>query len=480
MASRIGIVLFRRDLRLGDHPALRHGCEVCDAVVPVFVWDPEGLAPWAPGGASAYWADRCLRRLEASLRAKGSRLIVRSGVTTAEVATVARQVGAKLVCWNRGYEPRTLATEAELEAALEKQGIETASFKGALLVEPWEVKTRAGGHFKVFTPFWKACQRTISPGEPLEVPGRIPAPKTWPDSVPIDRLGLVPKVDWAAGIRASWEPGEKAAHVVLEWFLDESLDAYPEGRDRMGEQGTSRLSPYLAVGALSPRQIWQISQQMAAAQADAATGLEAFLRQLFWREFSYHLLYHEPHTPGQPLRAEFGAFPWREDPESLKRWQRGRTGYPLVDAGMRELWRTGFMHNRARMVAASFLVKDLLIPWVEGARWFWDTLVDADLANNTMGWQWTAGCGADAAPYFRVFNPVAQGQRYDPEGAYIRQWVPEIAALPMRYLHAPWEAPKKALDEAGIELGKTYPEPLVDHAQARLRALDAYETTRRR
>jgi len=312
-----------------------------------------------------------------------------------------------------------------------------------------------GRPYQVFTAFWRACQAMPEPGVPLPAPECIPAPERWPESLAIEELGLDPIPDWAGGLREVWTPGEAGAMRLLREFLARA-DGYADERDRPDRAGTSRLSPHLHFGEVSARQVWH-----------AARGVEPYLRQLGWREFSAHLLHHFPHTATEPLRPEFRAFPWRMDAAALRAWTRGRTGYPLVDAGMRELWHTGWMHNRVRMVAASFLVKHLMIPWQEGAAWFWDTLVDADLANNTMGWQWCAGCGADAAPYFRIFNPVLQGEKFDPEGAYVRRWVPELADVPARFVHKPWLAP---------EPPREYPAPIVDHDFARLRALAAYRS----
>jgi deoxyribodipyrimidine photo-lyase len=288
-------------------------------------------------------------------------------------------------------------------------------------------------------------------------------------------------VDWAAGLRAAWTPGEAGAKDALARFLLEALPDYAEARDRMGVAGTSRLSPHLHFGEVSPRQIWHAAAalQWQGGKGGTARGAEKFVAEVGWREFAHHLLVHFPHTPDAPLRGEFARFPWREDPAARRAWQRGRTGYPVVDAAMRELWTTGWMHNRARMIVASFLVKDLLLPWQDGARWFWDTLVDADLASNTLGWQWTAGCGADAAPYFRVFNPVSQGTKFDGNGAYVRRWVPELARLPDGALHAPWDASPAELRAAGVSLGRDYPACIVDHAEARERALAALASLKR-
>ncbi len=354
------------------------------------------------------------------------------------------------------------------------------SFNAALLWEPWTIETKNETPYKVFTPFWKACQAADSPAEPQESPERIPGLETWPESLEIASLDLEPKIDWAGGIADAWEPGEQGAMSCLERFLSEAIDDYGKDRDRPDKSGTSRLSPYLHHGEISPRRIWRAVQEKLENDDNPCRGARKYLSEIAWREFGYHLLYHFPETPLEPLRPEFDSFPWADDPRGLEAWQKGQTGYPIVDAGMRELWTTGWMHNRVRMIVASFLVKDLFLPWQEGARWFWDTLVDADLANNTLGWQWAAGSGADAAPYFRIFNPVSQGERFDPQGLYVRRWVPEIAGLSDRYLHKPWEAPMKDLQGAGVDLGNAYPRPIVDHAEARQRALAAWDDLKAR
>jgi deoxyribodipyrimidine photo-lyase len=384
------------------------------------------------------------------------------------------------VFWNRRYEPTVRQRDAAIKAALRAEGLTVESFNAGLLFEPWEVETKAGKPFQVFTPFWKACLARPEPAELLRPPQRTPAPEEWPETLTLAQLELEPDIDWAAGIRAAWRPGCQHATAQLDHFLDQALCGYAHDRDRPDMMGSSRLSPYLHFGEISPRQVWHTVQDagLMPGQAGTAQGADAYLRELGWREFAHHVLYHFPHTMTRPLRSDFAAFPWRDDSASLKAWQRGRTGYPLVDAGMRELWTTGWMHNRVRMVVASFLVKHLLLPWQAGAAWFWDTLVDADLANNTLGWQWAAGCGADAAPYFRIFNPIMQGQKFDPQGAYVRRWIPELAKVPTRWLHNPWDAPQTILSEAGVTLGQTYPFPLIDHRTARERALAAFASLR--
>lgn len=479
MAGRVGIVLFRKDLRLEDNPALDQVCDVCDVVIPLFVWSPDELAPWAPGAASRYWLHQSLKSLGASLERVGSRLILAQGDSVATVLDLAKTTGATFVAWNRRYEPAAIMADTRLKSELTENGIEAVSFNGSLLVEPWDITTKSGTPFKVFTPFWKACLNQVDVGDSLVAPDSIPAPQTWPASLGLDALGLEPLSDWAGGIREHWEFGEAAAHACLGRFLDEGVCDYSDARDQLGEYGTSNLSPYLAWGEISPRQIVNATHARMAQDGQIESTGAAFLRQLYWREFAYHLLYHEPQTTTEPLRPEFAAFPWVNDDEVLKTWRRGQTGYPIVDAAMQELWVTGIMHNRTRMVVASFLVKHLLIPWQEGAAWFWDTLVDADLANNTLGWQWTAGCGADAAPYFRVFNPILQGERFDGDGAYVRRWLPALAKMPDKYIHRPWEAPQEVLAKAGVLLGDTYPERIVDHSEARDAALAAYEAIKK-
>jgi deoxyribodipyrimidine photo-lyase len=470
------IVWFRIDLRLADHPALRGALQRGGAIVPLFIYTPEEEAPWSPGAASRWWLHQSLTSLDTALRELGSRLIIRRGPALASLQAAIGETGAGAVFWNRRYEPAVIARDTGIKQALSAAGVLAESFNGALLHEPWTVQNQSGKAFQVFTPFWKHCLAKPAPPEPLPAPRGIPKPGEWPESLPIKALELEPKIKWAEGLQAAWHPGESGAGAQFKRFLNDALANYTEGRNHPGLSGTSRLSPHLHFGEISSRQIWHAVRLHAALKKIPATEWRGsqFLAEIGWREFAHHLLYHFPDTPDQPLRANFKTFPWRKDAALLQAWQRGRTGYPIVDAGMRELWATGWMHNRVRMIVASFLVKDLLLSWTEGARWFWDTLVDADLAQNTLGWQWTAGCGADAAPYFRVFNPVAQGEKFDPRGDYVRHWCPELERLPDQWLHRPWEAPAEVLALAGVELGRTYPEPIVSHAIAREVALEAF------
>jgi deoxyribodipyrimidine photo-lyase len=364
--------------------------------------------------------------------------------------------------------------------ALKEEGVECVTFEGTILHDPEVVETTSGGPYHVFTPFWKKLRDVLDGRYPLGKPAldSSTVPVRWPDSVDPNDLELLPDIDWAEGIRAAWTPGERGARARLEWFFEEALEGYPETRNLPYVDGTSRLSPYLCHGEISPRQVWHAVKERAGS-AGVEEAADDFLREIAWREFSYHLLFHSPHTTTDPLKEKFESFRWLDDAAGLKAWQEGRTGYPIVDAGMRQLWHIGWMHNRVRMIVASFLTKDLLIHWREGANWFWDTLVDADLANNSMGWQWSAGSGADAQPFFRIFNPVSQGEKFDPEGNYVREWVPELGAMPARYIHKPWDAPDQVLEEAGVTLGETYPAPIVDHRMARERALEEYQRIRK-
>jgi deoxyribodipyrimidine photo-lyase len=394
-----------------------------------------------------------------------------------ELLSLARECGANRVLWNRRYEPAIVARDRQIKSALRAAGFATSSHNSALLFEPWTVSTKSGGPFQVFTPYWHACLTQAEPAAPLPAPARLRAPRTWPDAARLEDLHLLPRIDWAAGLRRAWVPGSHGARSRLDGFLGESLRDYAQSRNRPDAAGTSRLSPHLHFGEMGPREIWHAARKTGLANGgDSNWRRSQFITELGWREFAHHLLFHFPQTPEAPLRGNFARFPWRQDGRLLAAWQRGRTGYPIVDAGLRELWNTGWMHNRVRMIAASFLVKDLLISWAEGAAWFWDTLVDADLAGNTLGWQWVSGCGADAAPYFRVFNPVLQGVKFDPEGAYVRRWVPELRNLTHEWIHEPWQAPADVLTAAGVRLGENYPSPLVDHAAARTAALEALAT----
>jgi deoxyribodipyrimidine photo-lyase len=478
--SETTIVWFRQDLRLADHPAFTAAVRRGKPVLPVFIWSPEEEGAWAPGSASRWWLHHSLKSLDASLRQLGLRLILRAGPASQELPRLAHEVHASAVFWHRRYEPAILARDLSIQENLSRAGLAVEDFNGSLLHEPCAIKNKTGKPFQVFTPFWRNCLGQAEPDAPLATPQAPLAPRSWPASVPLPSLALEPRLNWSAGFQPMWQPGEAGARHNLDHFVDGRFPAYDDARNRPDQSGTSRLSPHLHFGEITPRQIWHALQARAAAQGwpSARWRNSQFLAEIGWREFAHHLLFHFPHTPTAPLREAFTRFPWREDPAGLKAWQQGNTGFPIVDAGMRELWATGWMHNRVRMIAASFLVKDLLISWTEGARWFWDTLVDADLASNTLGWQWTAGCGADAAPYFRIFNPSSQGEKFDPNGDYVRQWVPELKALPTRWIHRPEAAPATVLAQAGVQLGRSYPKPIVSHAIAREVALEAFQKTK--
>jgi deoxyribodipyrimidine photo-lyase len=427
------------------------------------------------GGASRWWLDKSLAGLAESLAQRGAPLILRRGTSIPEIMGVLVECRATAIYFSRAYEPWAQALDLELKAACDSAGIALKRFGGALLREPEVVRTQGGQPFKVYTPFWRALSQGLTPAEMPPAPRVIASPEKLPKSLTLSDLDLHPRrPDWSGVMAKVWRPGEAGAVQRLHGFLKTGLKDYAENRNRPDIEGTSRLSPHLHFGEISPAQCWHAAVNTAAGEGGAGKGLETFLKELVWREFSYTLLMQRPDLPDVPFRPEFAHFPWRHDDRNFKAWTKGQTGFPIVDAGMRELWATGTMHNRIRMISASFLIKDLMIPWQQGETWFWDTLVDADLASNAASWQWVAGSGADAAPYFRIFNPVTQGQKFDPHGAYVRRWVPELKDLPGNFMHAPWEAPAPALALAGVVLGQSYPHRIVDHAVARTRALEAY------
>ncbi|MBS1213030.1 MAG: Deoxyribodipyrimidine photo-lyase [Proteobacteria bacterium] len=484
------ILWFRRDLRLADNPALTRALATCKWVIPLYVHAPDESEAWVDGSASRWWLHHSLAALDESLRNLGSSLVIRCGPSLTNLQELARETGATRVFWNRLYEPASIARDNDVQRALRKEGVQVESCNSALLHDPWIAARTSGEPYKVFGAFWKNLRRLGVDFSLCPAPAAMtPLPRGL-NGVQVADLGLLPQIPWDSGLQKTWHPGEEGAHIRLRDFLERALPNYPTDRDIPGEDGTSRLSPHLHFGEIGPRQIVAALRSLEESSPSdpglqrsrtphAGTGSEVFVRELAWREFAHHLLYHCPNTTEHPLDERFEYFPWVEpNPDILRAWQQGQTGIPLVDAGMRELWHTGWMHNRVRMVVASFLVKNLRIHWLEGARWFWDTLVDADLANNAFGWQWTTGCGADAAPFFRVFNPVLQGKKFDPRGQYVRRWVPELAKLPDAALHQPWLADPNLLLASGIHLGTGYPHPVADLKTSREKALAAFRSIR--
>lgn len=451
------ILWFRADLRLTDHAALHAAVETGAPILPLFILDTS--QPWTSGGAARWWLHHSLSALAAALAAKNSRLVLRRGSAAEIVPRLVEEIGASAVFAGGQADPAARAVDRAIAEPLSARGVRFHRMRTTTLFGPDQIRTKAGGPFGVYTPFSRACLALDPPREPLPAPATLPpAPPVASETLADWRLSPTTP-DWAGGIRRTWTPGEAGARVRLDTFLDERAAGYAAQRDRPGIDGTSMLSPHLSFGEISAGQVFHAVQSR-----DASAGSGKFINEVLWREFSHHLLWHHPSLPDTPLRAAFAAMPWRDDPKGLAAWQRGRTGVPIVDAGMRQLWETGWMHNRVRMIVASFLIKHLLIDWRQGERWFWDTLVDADLANNAAGWQWVAGCGADAAPFFRVFNPVLQGQKFDPDGAYVRRWVPELRDVGDRHIHVPWEIGHQP--------------PIVDLATGRARALDAFAAIR--
>ncbi|WP_291844176.1 deoxyribodipyrimidine photo-lyase [Bradyrhizobium sp.] len=482
-ASRPAIVWYRDDLRLSDHPALHAASKAGGPVICLYVLDEGSRATWAagarpPGGAARWWLAQSLRALQASLRARGASLVLRNGAATEIIPTLARETGAGAVFWNEIAQAPHRAIEDQIAASLGEIGVIAHGFPGDLLATPNQIRSKETRGLRVFTPFWRRVQALGDPPQPLPAPRTLTGAATLASDL-LESWGLEPaRPDWAGGLRQTWRPGEASAQARLKAFLAEGIFGYSGDRDRPDRDGTSRLSPHLRFGEISPRQVWHAARFAAAERPRLSADIDKFLSELGWREFCRHLLFDVPDLATRNLQPAFDDFPWKDDARALQAWQRGRTGYPIVDAGMRQLWHTGVMHNRVRMVVASFLVKHLLIDWRCGEQWFWDTLVDADPGSNPANWQWVAGSGADAAPYFRVFNPILQGKKFDPDGAYVRLWVPELQRLPDQLIHQPWTASPLELASAGVRLGATYPHPIVDHKAGRERALAAYATIR--
>ncbi|MEL6858376.1 MAG: deoxyribodipyrimidine photo-lyase [Pseudomonadota bacterium] len=471
---------FRRDLRLRDNPALAAAIEAAgDEVICLYILE-DILGGRPIGGASKWWLDKSLRRLSADIAALGGTLILRRGEALSILDEVAKETGAGAIFWNRRYEEPARAVDQKIKTYFKDQSTSCESFNGSVLTEPWTQTTGSGGYYKVYSPYWRSVQANYSVPEPSPKPSKLVSYDIASDTV--EDWALHPmRPDWSTGFTDMWHPGEDGAQKRLTTFLDGAVSDYKDDRNRPDiSQGTSGLSPHLAFGEISPAQIWRETRARMAAGDVNEKGAHVFLSEIAWRDFSYVLLFHNPNLATENFKPDFDNLPWRIDPAQLDAWQRGQTGYPIVDAGMRQLWHTGWMHNRVRMIVASFLTKHLLLHWRHGEDWFWDTLVDADPASNSASWQWTAGSGADAAPYFRVFNPITQGEKFDETGDYVRRWCPELARLPRKFLYQPWEAGPLILHEAGIRLGETYPEPIVAHKTGRERALAAYETLKQK
>lgn len=466
------LVWFRQDLRLSDNPGLFEAANQGD-VLAVYIFD-EPQKDFKLGAASRWWLHHSLNALNKQL---DNKLNIYSGNAEAIIAHLIKEHRIDAIHWNRCYEPWRIAQDSAIKLTYKESTINCMSFNGSLLWEPWEVLKDDGTPYKVFTPFYKRCVANQSWREPLPCPKTLNLIKDSANNISVDDLDLLPKIHWDLSLKKHWVIGEAGAQVRLSEFIDEGLQHYKEGRDFPAQNSVSRLSPHLHFGEISPNQVALAITAQQSNQAIPSQEIEHFLRELGWREFSYSMLYHYPELPWKNFQEKFDKFPWQTDEVYLKAWQTGKTGFPIIDAGMRELWQTGYMHNRVRMIVGSFLVKNLLQHWHHGEKWFWDCLVDADLANNSASWQWVAGSGADASPYFRIFNPVLQGQKFDPNGDYTKQYVPELKALPSAYLHQPWDAPESLLKQAGIILGETYPHPIVDLKASRIRALEALSET---
>ncbi|MEI5663922.1 deoxyribodipyrimidine photo-lyase [Bosea sp. CCNWLW174] len=483
MTARPALFWFRDDLRLSDNPALRAASED-GPLTCVYILDTS-TERQALGGAARWWLSRSLQALSDAIAAKGGELLILRGDPAELLPDVVERTGSGYVAWNRRYDSAAIALDKALKAELTEAGVAVESFNANLLNEPWQVKTKADGPFKVFTPYWRAVRESGEPSAPLPAPARLSKTRLpaalREQTLTVAGLALEPTTpDWAGGLREAWTPGEDGARDRLDTFLDETIAGYREARDLPDRLSTSRLSPHLRFGEISPRQIWHATRaaEEAGRTPGSAADIEKFFSEIGWREFSYHLLFHNPELASVNYDRRFDAMSWETDEAGLAAWQKGLTGYPIVDAGLRELWQTGWMHNRVRMITASFLIKHLLTDWRAGETWFWDTLVDADPANNPASWQWVAGSGADAAPYFRVFNPVTQGEKFDPKGAYVRRFVPELAELDDKFIHRPWDAPAGELKKAGIILGSDYPKPIIALDFGRQRALDAFAALR--
>ena len=475
MKTGVAIHWFRQDLRLNDNPSLESASQY-ENIIPIYILDDINPGKFEMGSASKWWLHNSLHKLNESLNGK---LLVFRGDPCEILNSLIQEHKITYISWNRCYEPWRIARDKKIKSTFETKDIKIESFSGSLLWEPWSISKDDGTPYRVFTPFYK--KGCLNAEEPRLPSGRVNLTNLYDkieSSFSIDGLGLLPEINWYESFESEWNPGEVGADDSLNDFIDSGLFNYKEGRNFPSQKFVSRLSPHLHFGEISPNEVWYRAKTR-----ESVPGIEKslahFHSELGWREFSYYLLYHFPDLPNKNFQEKFDIFPWKENKEFLSLWQKGKTGFPIVDAGMRELWQTGYMHNRLRMIVGSFLVKNLLIDWRFGERWFWDCLVDADLASNSASWQWVAGSGADAAPYFRIFNPITQGLKFDPDGEYTKKYVPELENLPNKYLFSPWEAPKEVLMEAGIELGSNYPNPIVDLKLSREIALEAFATTKK-
>ena len=469
MTVPVSIMWFRQDLRVKDNPALNAACDE-GKIIPIYIYDTESQRSRERGAASKWWLHHSLESLNDRL---GGHLQIFSGDPADIIPDLMKAFDTSRIYWNRCYEPWQIKRDKQIKSALKDNDCKVESFNGSLLWEPMSIAKKDGDPYKVYTPYYKkGCLNAQAPRYPKAPPARITYADVPDKGVQLSSLKLIPQIKWYEDFANHWSPGEEGAADKLSHFLSESIEQYKQDRDIPSVRGTSRLSAHLHYGEISPNQVWYAVKDK---YGDTEKkGVLTYLSELGWREFSYYLLYHFPTLPEKNFNDKFDHFSWRQNTNDLEAWQKGQTGIPIVDAGLRELWQTGYMHNRVRMIVGSFLVKNLLVDWRRGEEWFWDCLVDADLANNTASWQWVAGSGADAAPYFRIFNPVLQGEKFDEEGEYIYQYCPELSKLPKKYIHKPWEASDEVLEKAGVTLGKDYPEPLVDLKQSRQRALDAF------
>ncbi|MBA8821623.1 deoxyribodipyrimidine photolyase [Ochrobactrum sp. P6BS-III] len=448
------LVWLRNDLRLADNPALHAASKLGGAVTALFVHETNPQLR-APGGAVRWWLEQSLNLLEKSLNERNVELIVADGEALNIIEQLIEENGFDTIFWNRRYAPQEREVDALIKSILKDKGLHVMSFAGNLLVEPWEIKTGNGSSYQVFTPYAKSLRRH-GVSKPLPSQDRLVELSTVKHK---PKRQIYKEAIWSRKMSGLWQIGEAAAIDQLYHFFDATIRNYAGDRDRPDLEGTSKLSPHLRFGEMSPRQAWHATLSLMDQDQSTQAGGEKFLSELIWRDFHYHQLYYRPDIAENDMRDTLADIRWHNDSEMFDVWKTGKTGIPLIDAGMRQLWATGWMHNRVRMLVASVLSKNMQIDWREGEKWFWDTLVDADIASNPGSWQWVAGCGMDAAPYFRVFNPVLQGDKFDTHGVYVRKWVPEIAALPDRWIHKPFAAPEAVLREAGIVLGKTYPLP---------------------